>query len=72
MTEESSLSGRVQRYARVGAAAHAAGLELQQLASQGTDLEDVFFHLVETAQHQDQRQDQHQDQQQDQQQEVVA
>ncbi|MEP7739103.1 ATP-binding cassette domain-containing protein [Nocardioides sp. 31GB23] len=53
--------------ARVGAAAYAAGLELHQLASQGTDLEDVFFHLVETAQHQDQRQDQ-----QDQQQEVVA
>ena len=49
---------------RHGAAAYAAGLELHQLASQGTDLEDVFFHLVETAQQQHQ--------QQDQQQEVVA
>ncbi|MEN8707266.1 ABC-2 type transport system ATP-binding protein [Nocardioides marinisabuli] len=35
--------------ARVGAAVHAAGLELHQLTSQGTDLEDVFFHLVEQA-----------------------
>ncbi|WP_261819338.1 ATP-binding cassette domain-containing protein [Nocardioides sp. OK12] len=35
--------------ARVGAAVHAAGLEVHQLTSQGTDLEDVFFHLVEQA-----------------------
>ncbi|ANH38390.1 putative ABC transporter ATP-binding protein YxlF [Nocardioides dokdonensis FR1436] len=35
--------------AQVGALAHAAGLELHQLTSQGTDLEDVFFHLVEQA-----------------------
>ncbi len=32
--------------ARVGAAAHAAGIELHQLVSRGTDLEDVFLRLT--------------------------
>lgn len=33
--------------AALGGAAHAAGLELHQLATRGTDLEDVFLRLVE-------------------------
>ena len=35
--------------ATLGSAAHAAGVELHQLATRGTDLEDVFLRLVEGA-----------------------